>query len=142
MTKKRPDRSSTPEVGNRSDKKRYLALLCINTLLFFCLYRISLLYAEMTDRTFFAFAVMIAYLAILLGFTVAFLIVNRFFYQNGVEREQLPDDWSEEKKDAFLQEGKRRLTRSRWMLTVIFPLVLTFLIDAVDLFIIDLFLRN
>lgn len=120
-----------------SKKTRYVLPLCINTVLFFAVYRVLLFYAEMTEETFYSFLVMVLYMALLLGFVLAYIIYNRFFYRKGVTPEQLPAEWSEAKKQEFIEDAVRRWERSRWMLTVIFPLVVTFFIDTVDLFIID-----
>ena len=132
MNKKKAERKST----------RYLILLIVNTLLAFLVYRVPLSYAALTDETFGAFVVMVVYLALLLGFVLAYLIYNRFLYRKGLSPEQLPSEWSAEQKVAFIEDGERRLRRSKWMLTIIFPLLVTFLIDAVDLFLIDPFFRQ
>lgn len=124
------------------DNKRYLILLIINTVLFFTVYRTLISFGEQTQDTFYSFVCMVSYLALLLGFTVAYLIYNRFFYRHGVTYEQLPDEWSAEKKIDFIEDAKKRMKKSKWMITIIFPLVFTFFIDAVDLFIIDTFLRR
>ena len=116
-----------------------LILLVVNTLLFFTVYRVLLYYGELTDQTFGSFIVMAIYTALLCGFVLAYLIYNRFLYRKGVTAEQLPAEWDEEKKAEFLADGERRLEKSKWMLTVIIPLLLTFMIDAIDLFILDLF---
>ena len=122
----------------RKNKKVFYAiLLVVNTVLCFALYRILLFYAGMTDDTFPSFVVMVVYFALLLGFTLGYLIYNRFFYRKGLLPEQLPDTWSAEEKTAFLADGERRLQKSKWMILVIFPLVFTFLMDAIDLFILD-----
>lgn len=131
--------------GNRApdgNNTRYVILLCGNTVLFFLLYRVLIAYGELTQNTFLAFVSLVLYLALLLGFTLAYLIYNRFFWRHGLLPEQLPEDWSEAQKEAFFAEEKHRMQKSKWMLTVIFPLIVTFLIDAVDLFIIDGFLRG
>ena len=124
--------------GNR----RYLILLIVNTLLCFILYRALLVYADMTDSTFASFLVMVLYMALLLGFGLAYLIYNRFFYRKGITAEQLPEEWSAERKCAFIADGERRLRRSRWMILVLFPLIFTFMIDTFDLFIVDLIWRR
>ena len=118
---------------------RHLVLLVVNTVLFFALYRILLTFAEMTKKTFASFVVLLLYTVLFLGFLLGYLIYNRFLYRKGLTPEDLPREWSEERKNEFLADGARRLERSKWMMTVIFPLALTFLIDAVDLFIFDLF---
>lgn len=128
------------ETQNDATKRRQLrdiVLLIVNTLLFFSVYRILLFYAELTDDTYWSFVVMVLYLALLLGFVMAYLIYNRFLYRKGLTRDQLCSDWTEEQKDAFFADGERRLARSRWMMLIIFPLLFTFFIDVTDLFIID-----
>lgn len=121
---------------------RYLVFLVLNTVLFFTVYRVLLYYAETTNETFASFVVMILYLALLLGFTLGYLIYNRFLYRKGLTREDLPYDWDEERKAEFLADGERRLKKSKWIMLIIFPLILTFLIDTIDLFIIDPFIRK
>lgn len=116
-------------------------VLLTATIVAFSLYKVLLLVAERTDETFYSFAVFVLYAVLLLGFALAYLIYNRFFYRKGITREQLPDDWDDAAKDAFLADGEARLARSRWMLFLIFPLLFTFLMDAVDLFLIDPFFR-
>ena len=123
-------------------KMRYVLPLLINTVLFFAVYRVLLFYAEMTEETFYSFLVMVLYTALLLGFVLAYIIYNRFFYRKGVTSEQLPPEWSDSKKQEFFEDAERRTERSRWMLTVIFPLVVTFFIETVDLFIMDMLFRG
>lgn len=122
--------------------RRYLILLVVNTLLFFTLYRVLLFYAERTDETFWSFLVMVLYMALLVGFGLAYLIYNRFLYRKGITAEQLPEEWSAEQKCAFIADGERRLRRSRWMILILFPLIFTFMIDTFDLFILDLIRRK
>ena len=130
-------RSSKPSSPKQKQNLRNLILLTVNTLLFFSLYRLLLHYAERTDDTYWSFLVMVLYLALLLGFTLGYLIYNRFLYRKGLTKEQLCPDWSEEQKDAFLADGERRLARSKWVMLIIFPILFTFLMDVTDLFFID-----
>ena len=126
---------------NDQNKKnlRTLGLLALNTLLFFVLYRVLLYYTEMTDNPYYSFIVMVLYMALLLGFVLAYLIYNRFLYRRGLTHEDLPDTMSPVEKQAFLDDGEKRLKKSKWMMLIIFPLVFTFLIDAIDLFVFDIF---
>ena len=59
----------------------------------------------------------------------------------GLPWDMLPEEWSEEQKLAYISDGERRLKKSKWMLTIIFPLVLTFLFDCIELFWGDMFAR-
>ena len=135
-----------PPVRNKKpiDKNelRRLLILVLNTLLFFTVYRVLIYYGDMTESTFASFVTMVVYMVLLLGFVLGYLIYNRFLYRKGVTRDELPDDWSEEEKTAFIEDGERRLQKSKWLMLIIFPLIFTFLMDAIDLFIIDEFFRK
>ena len=121
---------------------RRLLILVLNTLLFFTVYRVLIYYGDMTESTFASFVTMVVYMVLLLGFVLGYLIYNRFLYRKGITRDELPDDWSEEEKTAFIEDGERRLQKSKWLMLIIFPLIFTFLMDAIDLFIIDEFFRK
>ena len=125
--------------SKKSKNLRTLIYLVLNTVLFFSVYRVLLYYAERTDETFYSFCVMVVYMVLLLGFGLAYLIYNRFLYRKGVTHEDLPDTMTYEEKQAFIDDGNARLKKSKWMMLIILPLVITFFIDAVDLFILDLF---
>ena len=133
------ERPSFSKLWKENKNLRRMLILILNTVLFFALYRVLLYYAELTDETFYAFCVMVLYMALLLGFVLAYLIYNRFLYRKSLTIEDLPDTMSYDEKCAFIEDGKTRLEKSKWMMLVILPLVVTFLIDAVDLFILDLF---
>jgi hypothetical protein len=116
---------------------RYFCIVSVNTLLFFLLYRVLISYGELTGETFYSFIALVVYSALLLAFTLAYLIYNRFLWRSGITVEQLPDTWSEERKQDFVEDAKRRLKKSKWMLTVIFPLLVTFFFDSLMLFVIE-----
>ncbi len=116
----------------------YLVLLIVNSVIAFALYRTMLHFATMAENAFPSFLVMLVYFALLLGFGLAYLIYNRFFYKKGLTHDNLPDTMTYEEKDAFLAEGAYRLKRSKWMLLIIIPLLFTFLVDALELFVFDL----
>ena len=118
---------------------RYLVILIINTILFFSVYRVLLHYAELAEYAFYSFCVMVLYMALLLGFSLAYLIYNRFLYRKNLTVEDLPDTMTDEQKQDFIQDGKERLRKSKWMMLIILPLVITFLVDSFELFVLDLF---
>ncbi len=123
----------------KQQKITYAVLLCVNSVLFFALYRAMLFLVSMTDNALPSFVIMLVYSLLLLGFGLAYLIYNRFFFKKGLTKEQLPDTMTEEQKDAFLLDGELRLARSKWMLLIIIPLLVTFFVDALDLFVLDTF---
>ncbi len=133
------ERPSFSKLWKENKSLRYLALLALNTVLFFGVYRVLLHYAELAEDAFYSFCVMVLYMVLLVGFVLAYLIYNRFLYRKNLSEEDLPDTMSAEEKQDFIADGKRRLERSKWMMLFIFPLALVLLLDAAELFIFDLF---
>ena len=111
---------------------RRLILLVFVTLVVYLFYRV------MMNFSYFKI-VMIIYGVLSVGVTAAYLIYNRGTTLRGIKREMLPDDWSEEKKTEFLEEGERRQKKSRWMIIPIFAFFFTAALDAIELFVIPYF---
>ncbi len=84
-------------------------------------------------------AVMIAYMAAFTVLLFVYFLYNRCFARKNVTPEMLPSQWSEEEKSAWIEDGKRRLERSRWMLMLLFALGFTFAFDAMELFVLPFF---
>ena len=80
------------------------------------------------------------YMIILTVLIVAYIVYNRGFTRRGVGLEMLPEDWSEERRREFVEDGKRRLSKSKWVLMLIIGFLFTFLFDAFELFVIGSFL--
>jgi hypothetical protein len=79
----------------------------------------------------------IVYLAYWLAFAVillAHVIYNRAFTRKNITTDMLPPTWSAEKKAEFVEDGKRRIEKSKWMLSLIIPLLVTIAADAIYLF--------
>lgn len=87
-------------------------------------------------------AVMIAYFVVFGGLIIAYLAYNRAFVNKDVTADMLPADWSEERKQAFVEDNRRRAERSRWMMVVIIPFIIVFMCEALYLFVWDSYLAN
>ncbi len=74
------------------------------------------------------------YLCVLLTAALGYVLYNRAFSDASCTYFSLPSDWSDEKKKAFLFARDERKRRSKWLLTVIFPLCLTLMFDVIYLF--------
>lgn len=109
-------------------------IVAVNTIIIFGFYRLML------NFYYFEF-VMGGYLVLTAVIVFAYFIYNRGMVRRNVTRDMLPEEWSEEQKDAYIADGETRLRKSKWMLTIIFPLVLTFLFDGIELFWGDFFAR-
>lgn len=82
-------------------------------------------------------AVFWIYFGLLLAASLAYVVVNRGFALRSLTAEDLPQDWEEEKKTAFLVDRDRRKEKSAWLLLIVFPLAVSFLLDWFDLFLLD-----
>ena len=87
-------------------------------------------------------AVLIVYMVAFAGFLVTYIAYNRGFVNKDVTVDMLPDDWSEEKKQEFVEGNRRRAEKSRWMLVIIVPFVVVFMAEALYLFVWDGWLSN
>lgn len=79
------------------------------------------------------------YTLILSVLTVIYVVYNRGMSRKGVTKDMLPDDWDDEEKDRFIEDGKKRLEKSKWMLIFIFAFVVVFAFDAMELFVFPMF---
>ncbi len=127
-----PDKQSkpmSPEV-----KKRLWTTVALTFILLFLYYGcIALGWAE---------AVMIAYFVAFTVLIVTYLAYNRAFVNKDVTVDMLPDEWSKEKKEAFVEGNRLRAEKSRWMVMIIIPFVVVFMCEALYLFVWDGLLSN
>ena len=121
-------------------KKRAL-LLTANVITFTIIYFVAinlnvvLLPASLLGFTvYLAPVITVLYWIALAAFAIAYIAYNRAFSRKGITVEMLPDSWSAEQKSEFVEDGKRRLEKSSWMLAVIIPLLVPVMLDAIYLF--------
>ena len=74
------------------------------------------------------------YYAALLGLILAYICCNRGFVFRTPAREELPLDWTEERKSAFLEKVTARKKRTRFLLVGVLALLVTFIYDMIGLF--------
>lgn len=112
------------------DTKKRVALLIANTLILTFIY-----FGTMgLDQPVLSFIVTAGYWAVFGCFLVVYLIYNRGFTRKGITEEMLPDSWSAEKKAEYIADGAKRQQNSKWMLSVIIPLMIPIAFDAIALF--------
>ena len=86
--------------------------------------------------------VTISYMVIFGGFLIAYVAYNRAFSRKNITADMLPDEWTDEQKQDYVNDGKVRAEKSRWMLSVIVPFLVTFIADTLYLFVWTGFLEN
>lgn len=127
-----PDKKAKPI--SREAKRRLWATVVLTFILLFVYY--GCIAAGLVK------AVMIAYFTVFAVLLIAYIVYNRGFVNKDVTVDMLPADWSEEKKQDFVEGNRRRAGRSRWMMSVIIPFVIVFLCEALYLFLWDGYLAN
>ncbi len=137
MKHKKHNRPTTPPAetvvpGKKPFNWRLLLTLVGNTVLIFAIYRIAIGFEWFP-------VVMWVYLIATAGLAVGYTIYNRGFSRRGITAEMLPDTMSAEQKCEFIADGERRARRSKWMLTLLIPLILTFAFDLLELYVFDYF---
>ena len=112
--------------------KKYILPLIINTILFFGVYSVLVRQSKGIMM-----ATLWTYFALTIIFSFSYIIYNRGFSRMSVTPEMLPASMSPEEKEEFIENGKVRLEKSKWMLLIIFPLLMTFILDVVGIFILE-----
>lgn len=102
--------------------------LIVVTAVVFCVYRLLMNIQSVNFEY-----VLIAYMVAEAILVAVYLIYNRGFSRRGITKDMLPMDWSDEKKEEFIQSGKERVIKSRWMLIFIFAFIFTFAVDIIEL---------
>ena len=133
-----PDKS---EKKKELDKKKLIYLFATVALsAFLCaFYYFSI---EFTARNFetpiFFQIVMFSYMAILTVLVLVYIIYNRAFSRKGVTEDMLPSELSQERKREFIENGEKRLQRSKWVLVFIISFFFTFAVEAFNLFVLPM----
>ena len=94
---------------NKRDLGKLLLLVLVVAVIF-GFYRVSLSFS-------FFKVVLWVYLAALPIFILAYYIYNKGMSIKGVTEDMLPDEWSDEEKRKFIEDGKQRLRKSSDLVT-------------------------
>lgn len=113
-------RSKDKTVSKKAQKTALLVLL--NTVLAFVLY-----YGCVALHFNAIFFIYIGFAAVLL---IAYVVYNQGFALRGATPEMLDEALSLEERQAMIARAKERDASSRWMMTIILPLIVTVLVDA------------
>ena len=111
----------------KPEGKKLLAYLLLNSVILITLYFLI--------PTLFPFYYM-PHIYLLLGATLAlyYVIYNRGFVAKNASPEELPSHMTPIQKQAYIEEGKRRFKQSKWVLTLLIPIILTFFADVIYLY--------
>jgi hypothetical protein len=133
MKKEQNKQQSVSEAVNAFNWKRAL-ILFVSTA-----FAMGLYFFLMNIYSLWKFVV-IAYVAVASVLIIAYFIINRAFTGSGVTYEMLPDTMTRDEKEDYLADVADREKRSRPLLLVIFPIIITLLVDLFRLFVLDGFM--
>ena len=123
-------------------RNRMLIVIGLTLLLLLIYFSVNALVDNGVIADGWGYAVMVVYMVSFAGLLVGYLIYNRAFIHKDVTVDMLPDDWSEEKKQAFVDGNRARMEKSRWLLYLLIPFIFVFLAEAMYLFVWTDFLEN
>lgn len=116
----------------KPEKKKLALRLLLHTVI------LAVIYFLLADR---GLPMHILYIGLGAVLALVYVIYNRGLAWKNATEEMLPSDMTQEEKRAFLQAHRDRLLRSEWMLTLIFPIVVTLILDYAYLFLLP-YLEN
>ena len=133
---KKKRRNHSPNTTEKQEKKPIdKRALCRNVLRLLVLVAVTLavyiVYKVLIDRFF--YPVVITYMTLTAVSVFAYVIYNRGFSRKGITPDMLPDSISDEEKESFIEDGKRRIKKSRPLFIVAFAFVFTLLMDLIEL---------
>ena len=124
LTPKKSLRDISPEAKKRA------ALLVFNTLILTFIY-----FGSMgINQPILALIVNVGYWIVLAVLAIIYVLYNRGFTQKSLTAEMLPESWDADKKARYIEDAQKRDSRSRWMLSVIIPIMIPIMLDALMLF--------
>ena len=128
---RREDKTPKKQLKDISpEAKKRAAILVLNTLILTLIYFGTMGFEE----PILSFVVTAGYWLAFAGFTIAYIMYNRGFTQKNITIEMLPDSWDIAKKEEYISAVADRQKRSRWMLSVIIPIMVPIALDAIYLF--------
>ncbi len=124
----------SPRAPLSPEKKRLILTIAANSALLSLIY-FGVCYG-ITDPALWPIPLIVSvvYWIAFAGFLIAYVIYNRAFSRRDLTPDMLPRDWPLKKREEYVADGKRRLERSKWMLSVIIPLLVPISLDALYLF--------
>ena len=115
LERKPPRKPVSPEA------KKMAILLFVNTLAAIAVY--------FTCAALGFYSIFTVYFVLGVALLFGYVVYNRGFVLKGATPEMLDDSLTMEEKMARIEEAQHRMKASRWMLTVIIPLILSILVD-------------
>ncbi len=114
----------------KPESKKILAFLLLNTAVLIAIY-------YLVARVF--PYIPAVYLTVGAGLGLYYVIYNRGMTGRGVTPEMLPDTMSPSEKEAWIADRAERFKKSRWVLTLLLPIIVTLGVDTAIIFLLPLF---
>lgn len=135
-------RNSGTDQPVSKEAKRRMTITVALTAVAFVIWFGGIALAEYLQNLTIQYVIMSVYCLSFAVILIAYLLYNRAFVNKDVTEDMLPLDWSPEKRKAFVEDTRRRAEKSRWMLMLIIPFVVTFMAEALYLFVWDGYLAK
>lgn len=131
-----PEDKKNKSPMDKATKRRLWITVGVSFLLLFVWFGAHSL-GEIRREPMISYIVMGVYFVAFAAILITYLAYNRGFVNKNVTEDMLPDTWSPEKKRDFVEGNRRRAEKSRWMVMLIIPFAVVFMVDALYLFLWD-----
>ncbi len=112
---------------NQKENQKLMLYLLLNSAILITLYFVV---SEVLKIPY----ILYVYLAAGVGLGFYYVIYNRGFVGKNTTPDMLPDTMSATEKQAFLDDCKQRMKKSRWVPVLLVPIILAVLADIIYLF--------
>lgn len=128
-SERKPKKPMTREV-----KRRLWATVALSVILLIIWYGCMAL-GNYFHKDTLIFGVMVVYFLAFAALLITYIAYNRAFVNKDVTVDMLPPEWSNEKKQKFVDDTRARAEKSRWMVTVIIPFAVVFMTEFLYLYV-------
>jgi Mn2+/Fe2+ NRAMP family transporter len=136
------DGGKAPKEPISKENKRRLWITAALTAVLFVIWFGGFAVAEVLQNPLIMYVLLTVYCVAFAVILVVYLAYNRAFVNKDVTEDMLPEEWSSEKKKAFVEGNRIRAEKSRWMMMLIIPFVVVFMVEALYLFVWDGYLSK
>ena len=127
MKKQTPGKTSSPRGAFKSFNYKLAFKLAALIILFISVFRLLKLY----DLYLFA---IVLYTAVTLGVAIYYIVYNRGVLSGKITPEMLPAEWSDQQKNAMIDDLTARRQKSKWTHLILIPMVFVYGFELLEVY--------
>lgn len=134
MKKKNTNSSTDTEKARAKRSLLKIGIIAGNFLVLFLLLRFLISLSEQLQQIWIYYAAVFLYTVIAAGCIIGFFVLNGMtFGKEPRTADDLPERWTEERKNRFLEKQPERREKAKKLLYILLPLIAVFFISYIEL---------